>query len=62
MVIRNISALLAVMLLAACAPKAPLGCASVECRPQSGDNSLTIWWQPDLRNGPTDYSRVQINP
>lgn len=62
MVIRYIAALLAAMLLAACAPKTPPGCASVECRPQSGDSSLTIWWQPDLRNGPTDYTRVQVNP
>ncbi|MCU7369220.1 type III secretion protein HrpT [Pantoea stewartii] len=62
MVPRYIVALLAAMLLASCAPKTSLGCASVECRPQSGDYSLTIWWQPELRNGPTDYTRVQVNP
>ncbi|MET3056228.1 HrpT family type III secretion system protein [Serratia marcescens] len=49
------------MLLAACVPKAPLGCASVDCRPQSDNNNLTIWWQPNLRNSTTDYTRVQVN-
>ena len=62
MVPRYIVALLAALLLAACAPKKSPVCASVECRPQSGDYSLTIWWQPDLRNGPTDYTQVQVTP
>nr|PIN57490.1 type III secretion protein HrpT [Serratia marcescens] len=61
MVIRYIATLLAAMLLAACVPKAPLGCASVDCRPQSDNNNLTIWWQPNLRNSTTDYTRVQVN-
>lgn len=61
MVMRYIAALLVAMQLAACAPKAPPGCVSVECRPQSDGNSLTIWWQPDLRNSPNDYTRVPVN-
>nr|WP_024966766.1 HrpT family type III secretion system protein [Pantoea sp. IMH] len=50
------------LLLSACAPKAPSGCQDVRCRPQSDLQHLTIWWQPELRNGPYDYTRVQVHP
>lgn len=50
------------LLLSACAPKAPPGCQDMRCRPQSDLQHLTIWWQPELRNGPYDYTQVQIHP
>lgn len=55
------TALLA-LLLSACAPKAPPGCQDMRCRPQSDLQYLTIWWQPELRNGPYDYTQVQVHP
>ncbi|UQY46049.1 HrpT family type III secretion system protein [Mixta hanseatica] len=50
------------LLLNACAPKAPPGCQEMSCRPQSDLQHLTIWWQPELRNGPYDYTQVQVHP
>ncbi|ORM64370.1 type III secretion protein HrpT [Mixta gaviniae] len=50
------------LLLSACAPKAPPGCQDMRCRPQSNLQQLTIWWQPELRNGPYDYTQVQVHP
>lgn len=47
-------------LLSACAKK-PQGCASVSCRPQSDVHKLTIWWQPELRNGPYDFTQVPVD-
>ncbi|MBP2169580.1 starvation-inducible outer membrane lipoprotein [Erwinia toletana] len=46
-------------LLSACA-KPPAGCNSVSCRPQSDLHQLTIWWQPELRNGPYDFTQVPV--
>lgn len=53
----------ATLLLTACAKPQDnsLECTSVDCRPQSATHQLVIWWQPDLRNGPADYTRVSVN-
>ncbi|KML67166.1 HrpT family type III secretion system protein [Pectobacterium peruviense] len=49
-------------LLSACnSPRQVANCASVTCRPQPETRQLIIWWQPDLRNGPADYSRVSVD-
>ncbi|WP_113626125.1 HrpT family type III secretion system protein [Pectobacterium peruviense] len=49
-------------LLSACnSPRQVTNCASVTCRPQPETRQLIIWWQPDLRNGPADYSRVSVD-
>ncbi|MDW8846077.1 HrpT family type III secretion system protein [Erwinia sp. P7711] len=49
------------MLLTACAkPKLP-GCNDVSCRPVSDDHTMTIWWQPDMRNGAFDYTQASVN-
>ncbi|WP_345945679.1 HrpT family type III secretion system protein [Sodalis sp. dw_96] len=48
-------------LLSACAQPKTAGCEAVSCRPGSDPHRLTIWWQQDLRNGPYDYTQVQIN-
>jgi len=48
------------LLLNACA-KPQAGCNSVSCRPQSDVHKLTIWWQPELRNGPYDFTQVPVN-
>nr|NMN91769.1 hypothetical protein [Brenneria salicis ATCC 15712 = DSM 30166]RBP65836.1 hypothetical protein DES54_104101 [Brenneria salicis ATCC 15712 = DSM 30166] len=54
--------LLAVMLLSACSSSRTVAnCTSVTCRPQPDGRQLVIWWQPDLRNGPADFSRVPVN-
>ncbi|MBJ7220883.1 MULTISPECIES: HrpT family type III secretion system protein [unclassified Brenneria] len=50
------------LLLSACsAPRSVVNCTSVTCRPQPDDRQLIIWWQPDLRSGPADYSRVSLD-
>ncbi|MEN0616093.1 HrpT family type III secretion system protein [Klebsiella indica] len=51
------------MLLTACAGQHDnsLECTSAACRPQSAPHQLVIWWQPELRNGPADYTRVTVN-
>ncbi|ADP11388.1 MULTISPECIES: HrpT family type III secretion system protein [Erwinia] len=51
------------LLLTACAGRHDNGleCTSVDCRPQSQARQLVIWWQPGLRNGPADYTRVSVN-
>jgi len=56
----RIIVLAAVLLLSACArPQAE--CNDVSCRPSSDLHNLTIWWQPQLRNGPNDYTRVSTD-
>lgn len=54
-------ALIALLLSACTAPRQVANCASVICRPQPETRQLIIWWQPDLRSGPTDYSRVSVD-
>lgn len=49
------------LLLTACAKPKFVGCNDVSCRPMSGDHSMTIWWQPDMRNGPFDYTQASVN-
>lgn len=51
---------LAALLLSACAPKTT-GCLEMSCRPTSDLHRLTIWWQPELRNGPLDYTQVPVD-
>lgn len=50
----------AALLLSACA-RTPAGCNEVSCRPPSDLHRLTIWWQPELRNGPYDYTQVAVD-
>ncbi|XDK48398.1 HrpT family type III secretion system protein [Kosakonia cowanii] len=50
----------AALMLSACArPQA--GCNDVSCRPSSDLHKLTIWWQPQLRNGPNDYTQIAVD-
>lgn len=49
------------LLLSACTKKPPAGCEDVSCRPASDLHRLTIWWQPELRNGPYDYTQVAVD-
>ncbi|WP_158783744.1 HrpT family type III secretion system protein [Pantoea sp. BAV 3049] len=49
------------LLLSACAKPKFAGCNDVSCRPVSDDHAMTIWWQPDMRNGPFDYSQASVN-
>lgn len=49
------------LLLTACAKPKFSGCNDVSCRPVSDDHAMTIWWQPDMRNGPFDYSQASVN-
>ncbi|WP_121574512.1 HrpT family type III secretion system protein [Brenneria alni] len=52
----------AVLLLGACSSSRQIvNCTSVTCRPQPDGRQLIIWWHPDLRTGPADYSRISIN-
>lgn len=52
--------LAAALMLSACArPQA--GCNDVSCRPSSDLHKLTIWWQPQLRNGPNDYTQIAVD-
>lgn len=51
----------ACLMLNACAKPSFQGCNDVSCRPVSSDHSLTIWWQPDMRNGPFDYTQASVN-
>ncbi|MCP1437761.1 hypothetical protein J3D56_001197 [Erwinia persicina] len=53
--------LLMAMLLTACAKPKFAGCSEMSCRPVSDDRAVTIWWQPDMRNGPFDYSQASVN-
>ncbi|YCI79846.1 type III secretion protein HrpT [Enterobacteriaceae bacterium] len=48
------------LLLSACA-KPTTGCLDVSCRPSSDLHRLTIWWQPEMRNGPYDYTQVPVD-
>ncbi|WP_413556081.1 MULTISPECIES: HrpT family type III secretion system protein [unclassified Brenneria] len=53
---------LAVLFLCACSSsRQTANCTSVACRPQSDDRQLVIWWQPALRTGPADFSRVSVD-
>lgn len=61
MLIKLIATALLALLLSACAKQPPAGCNDVSCRPQSDLHRLTIWWQPDLRNGPYDYTQVPVD-
>ncbi|MEH2921569.1 HrpT family type III secretion system protein [Samsonia erythrinae] len=57
-----VSVALIALLLSACnAPRQVANCESVSCRPQPEARQLIIWWQPDLRTGPADYSRVSVD-
>ncbi|MCW1972949.1 hypothetical protein C7420_102543 [Pantoea ananatis] len=57
----KILVIITAFILTACStPKLP-GCREMSCRPVSKPDSLTIWWQPDLRNGPYDYTSVSVN-
>lgn len=49
------------LLLTACAKPKFVGCNDVSCRPVSDDHTMTIWWQPDMRNGPFDYTQASVN-
>lgn len=49
------------VLLSACASKTQPGCNQVSCRPQSDAQKMTIWWQPELRNGLYDFTQVSVN-
>lgn len=60
MLLRMILLAVAALMLSACA-RQPVGCNEVSCRPASDLHNLTIWWQPQLRNGPNDYTRVAID-
>lgn len=51
---------LAVMLTACAKPKF-VGCNDISCRPVSNDHAMTIWWQPDMRNGPFDFTQASVN-
>lgn len=60
MLLRTIGLAAAALMLSACArPQA--GCNEVSCRPSSDLNTLTIWWQPQLRNGPDDFTRIAVD-
>lgn len=48
-------------LLTACAKPKFAGCNDISCRPVSDERAITIWWQPDMRNGPFDYSQASVN-
>ncbi|NDL63377.1 HrpT family type III secretion system protein [Acerihabitans arboris] len=48
-------------LLSACARPEMAGCNDISCRPVSDPHSLSVWWQPDLRNGAWDYTRLSVN-
>ncbi|MDC9817944.1 HrpT family type III secretion system protein [Pectobacterium polonicum] len=59
---KTLSVLLIAFLLSACnTPRQATHCASVTCRPQPETRQLIIWWQPDLRSGQSDYSRVSVD-
>ncbi|MGP3591674.1 HrpT family type III secretion system protein [Vagococcus sp. WN89Y] len=51
---------LATLMLSACA-RTSVGCNEVSCRPASDLHSLTIWWQPQLRNSPNDYTQIAVD-
>lgn len=51
----------AALLLSACTNPGFSGCNDVSCRPVSEPHALSIWWQPDMRNGPYDYTKVSVN-
>lgn len=53
--------MLAVLLSACSAPHPVANCTSVTCRPQPDARQLVIWWSPDLRSGPADFSRVSVD-
>lgn len=60
MLLRFITLAIVTLLLSACA-RPPAGCLDVSCRPPSDLHRLTIWWQPELRNGPYDYTQVSVD-
>ncbi|MFC3395518.1 HrpT family type III secretion system protein [Brenneria rubrifaciens] len=52
----------AVLLLNACSSsRSVANCTSVKCRPQPEGRQLVIWWQPDLRLGNADFSKVNVD-
>lgn len=60
MLLRMMLLAAAALMLSACArPQA--GCNDVSCRPSSELHKLTIWWQPQLRNGPNDYTQIAVD-
>lgn len=60
MLLRMILLAAVALMLSACArPQA--GCNDVSCRPSSDLHKLTIWWQPQLRNGPNDYTQIAVD-
>ena len=60
MLLRMILLAAAALMLSACArPQA--GCNDVSCRPSSDLHKLTIWWQPQLRNGLNDYTQIAVD-
>ncbi|MFB6324880.1 HrpT family type III secretion system protein [Pantoea deleyi] len=60
MLLRMILPAVVALLLSACA-RSPAECNDVSCRPSSDLHNLTIWWQPQLRNGPNDYTRIAVD-
>ncbi|WP_010245925.1 HrpT family type III secretion system protein [Pantoea agglomerans] len=60
MLVRIIVLIAAALVLSACA-RPQGGCNDVGCRPSSDLHNLTIWWQPQLRNGPNDYTRITVD-
>ncbi|MBK0018068.1 type III secretion protein HrpT [Kosakonia cowanii] len=60
MLLRMMLLAAAALMLSACArPQA--GCNDVSCRPSSDLHKLTIWWQPQLRNGLNDYTQIAVD-
>jgi len=60
MLLRMMLLAAAALMLSACArPQA--GGNDVSCRPSSDLHKLTIWWQPQLRNGPNDYTQIAVD-
>lgn len=60
MLLRMMLLAAAALMLSACArPQA--GCNDVSCRPSSDLHKLTIWWQPQLHNGPNDYTQIAVD-
>lgn len=50
MIIRSLTALVALALLAGCASKP--GCEGQACkRPESNNRALVVWWPEDMRQG-----------
>jgi len=60
MLLRLFLLAVAALMLSACA-RPNVGCTEVSCRPSSDLHNLTIWWQPQLRNGPDDYTQVAVD-